>query len=181
MNDDDSIARPIDGFPGYRVLSDGRVQSHIGRTVLGTKGARGSWRDLKPTPQRKGHLCVCLSRDGKKYYRFVHRLVLEAFVGPCPPGMEACHFPDRDPANNRLDNLRWDTRQANHDDAVAHGTTAATRGEKHCNAKLSEADVIEIRRLKATGVSMDVVAFAFRVKRATIEAIVYRKSWKHIP
>ena len=35
--------------------------------------------------------------------RSVGRLVLEVFVGPCPPGMEACHN-DGDPHNNWLDN-----------------------------------------------------------------------------
>lgn len=50
------------------------------------------------------------------------RSVLETFVGPCPEGMECCHFPERDRSNNRLDNLRWDTHHENVLDAVRHGT-----------------------------------------------------------
>lgn len=42
----------------------------------------------------------------------LHKLILLAFVGPCPPGMEACHGDDVK-TNNRLTNLRWDTRRAN--------------------------------------------------------------------
>jgi hypothetical protein len=39
-------------------------------------------------------------------------MVLFAFVGPCPEGMECCHENDvRD--DNRIENLRWDTHANN--------------------------------------------------------------------
>jgi len=53
----------------------------------------------------------------KKTFR-VHRLVLEAFVGPCPHGCEACHR-NNDPSDNRIENLRWDTKQSNLADYLA--------------------------------------------------------------
>lgn len=52
--------------------------------------------------------------------RTVHSLVLEAFVGPCPPGMMARHLDD-DPTNNSLGNLCWGTRSENSHDAVRNG------------------------------------------------------------
>ena len=52
---------------------------------------------------------------------YVHILVLEAFVGPRPTGMFACHI-DGDASNNRLPNLRWDTPRNNNLDAVQHRT-----------------------------------------------------------
>jgi hypothetical protein len=51
---------------------------------------------------------------------FVHRAVLEAFKGPCPPGMEACHYNDVG-TDNRIENLRWDTRKGNKRDEVRNG------------------------------------------------------------
>jgi hypothetical protein len=60
----------------------------------------------------------------------VHRLVLEAFVGPCPEGMVGCHN-DGDPLNNRLDNLRWDTPSNNERDKWVHGTHHQRR-KTHC-------------------------------------------------
>jgi len=51
----------------------------------------------------------------------VHRLVLEAFIGPAPKGTICCHN-DGDPTNNRLENLRWDTHSSNTRDAIRHGT-----------------------------------------------------------
>ncbi len=50
----------------------------------------------------------------------VHKLVLTAFVGPCPDGMECCHWDD-DYTNNHLSNLRWDTSTSNKHDMVRNG------------------------------------------------------------
>jgi hypothetical protein len=50
----------------------------------------------------------------------LHRLILLAFVGEPPPGYECCHNND-DPSDNRLENLRWDTRTQNIQDAIRHG------------------------------------------------------------
>ena len=66
------------------------------------------------------YLTVALSKNGVLKKFRIHRLVLQAFHGPCPPGMVGCH-------NNgivddlRASNLRWDTKSANALDCVAHG------------------------------------------------------------
>ena len=64
---------------------------------------------------------VDLIRGGKKHRKYVSRIVLEAFRGPCPKGMEACHDPDPDVNNNRLENLRWDTHLENMNDIRKSG------------------------------------------------------------
>jgi hypothetical protein len=168
--------KPIEEYPEYRVSRDGEVQScwSVGRRP---SFQTDTWRRLKPTPQHRGHMAVCLVRGGEKKTCHVHRLVLEAFVGPCPVGMECCHN-DGDPANNRLENLRWDTRLENARDRLRHGTQQVGSS---ANFKLREGDVMEIRRLKAAGITMDELASRFGVSRANIEAIVYRRSWRHIP
>lgn len=51
-----------------------------------------------------GYICVSLCKDGKVYSKYVHRLVLETFVGPCPDGLECCHK-DGNKSNNDLSNL----------------------------------------------------------------------------
>lgn len=83
---------------------------------------------LRPAPGANGHMQVSLSRPHKVVY--VHRLVLIAFVGPPPDGMEVCHN-DGDPTNNVLSNLRWDTRTGNMRDAVDHRTHVNAR-KSHC-------------------------------------------------
>ena len=80
---------------------------------------------------------VILQAMGKKRHAFVQWLVLEAFVGPCPDGMECRHFPDRDPTNNRLDNVRWGTAQENSDDKKVHGTNNGWTLSEETKAKMS--------------------------------------------
>jgi hypothetical protein len=73
-------------------------------------------RDAKPD-RRDGYARVSLATASGRYRTHkVHRLVLEAFVGPCPDGMECLHSPDATRTNNRLDNLRWGTHQDNVDE-----------------------------------------------------------------
>jgi hypothetical protein len=79
-----------------------------------------SSRVLKPGSTNLGHRQVGLCRNGKRRPRYVHHLVLEAFIGPCPPGLECLHANDQ-AGDNRLENLRWGTRGENLIEAVANG------------------------------------------------------------
>lgn len=115
--------RPANGFEGvYEVSSLGRVRS-LTHTIRRADGGEWTYRGrvLKAGPTTKGYLFVTFSRGAERHMRKVHRLVLEAFVGPCPEGMEGCHN-DGDKTNNQISNLRWDTRSANAKDRVKHGT-----------------------------------------------------------
>src|SRR5690349_8150963 len=120
----EQIFLPIPDYPAYRISRKGEVQS---RWLKAGRHSRltDTWRPLTPI-RRHSYLTVALSKDSKKTIRFVHRLVLEAYVGPCPPGLVACHN-DGDPTNNRLDNLRWDSQKSNCADKLRHGTLC--RGE----------------------------------------------------
>lgn len=114
--------RDIPGWKGYYQASDrGRIKS-LARVVIRRDGVRQTYgeRILNPYPTRGGRLQVSLNRPGHKEYRTVHRLVLEAFVGPRPEGLECCHWDDN-PANNHLSNLRWDTPSSNEQDKIRNG------------------------------------------------------------
>lgn len=116
---------PIPEWEGFYEVSDcGRVRS-VDRIVGSGPSAYGGQRLqpgrlLKLKPLRSGHLTVDLWRHGKGHDRLVHRMVLEAFVGACPAGMEACHR-DGEPSNNCVGNLYWGTRSENMHDLVRHG------------------------------------------------------------
>lgn len=119
------IWKPIPGYEGYYEVSDqGRVRS-VDRIINGEKWGtiysrsfRG--RVLLQGSDRYGYSKACLSKDGVTWNAGVHRLVLMAFVGPCPGGMEACHN-NGDPTDNRLVNLRYDTKSENRRDIISHG------------------------------------------------------------
>src|SRR5438270_713720 len=98
---------PVLEYEGrYEVSDHGRVRS-LDRTALKRSGVKQFHRGRirKPNHHRAGHPFVSLSGHEKKKNRFVHRLVLEAFVGPRPEGLEGCHN-DGSPQNNHLSNLR---------------------------------------------------------------------------
>jgi HNH endonuclease/NUMOD4 motif len=125
--------KPIPGYDAlYDASSFGRIRSHD-RFVRDRYGGenhlkRGQLRKL--TNQRDGYQTVPLSKEGRTSTKFVHHLILEAFAGPRPDGYVACHN-DGDRANNRIDNLRWDTPRNNNLDAVLHGTNRQA-AKNHC-------------------------------------------------
>ena len=102
----------------YEVSDQGRVRR--------IAGGRGSKRGIKKNTVINGRAVVSLNRPGEQVTTFVHCLVMEAFVGPRPAGMECCHN-DGNSLNNWLDNLRWDTPRANAHDRVQIGATTALR------------------------------------------------------
>lgn len=146
----------------YEVSDQGRVRS-VNRVLQGRC-------------DKDGYRVFTLTAGGKKTKK-AHRLVLEAFVGLCPEGMECCHN-DGDPSNNHLHNLRWDTRKANRADRRQHGTATATSGETHPMAKLQQCDVNRIRALSLQGVRQHLLAKEFRVSSANISLIVNGRRWK---
>lgn len=114
--------RPVPGYEGFYEVSDqGRVRT-LDRYVRGRNDCRRliKSRVLKTPPRSSGHPHVNLRRENVGKTRTVHSLVMEAFVGPRPEGMEVCHN-DGNPANNHLSNLRYGTRSENCMDRVKHG------------------------------------------------------------
>lgn len=97
----------------YEVSDQGRVYSVRSKRIL------------KTSTESSGHQRLDLMYDHIRRPVRVHVLVLEAFVGLRPAGMEACHE-NGNPSDNRLSNLRWDTKSENSKDRVRHGTHHAT-------------------------------------------------------
>ena len=142
--------RPVLGFEGmYQVSNLGRVRS-LERIINYSDGRIRTFpgRIIRPGGG-KNHLYVFLHRRQVKKKEYVHRLVLESFVGPCPPGMEACHDPDYHPHNNRLSNLRWATASANQRDAIKQGRRVV--GEKHPESKYSSSAIRRVHELRSKG------------------------------
>ena len=67
---------------------------------------------LKPISEWSGYPRIALWRDNVRIRKFVHHLVLEAFIGPQPKNHEADHK-NRIRSDNRAENLGWVTRSYN--------------------------------------------------------------------
>lgn len=115
--------KAIPGYVGTYEVSDlGRVR---GLRRIDGQGRDWPARVLKQKTHRGGHRTVNLWLNAMTTRFFVHRLVLSAFVGPCPEDMEGCHN-NGHAADNRLGNLRWDTHRENVLDMTRHGTNAGS-------------------------------------------------------
>lgn len=173
----DVIYKPTPRLPDnfYRVGNDGSVWS-CQKKGLGA-GKIGSWRQLKPCLSGKGYMAVRVGFDGSIKQIYIHHLILEAFVGPCPKGMECCHGLGG-PADNRLENLRWGTHGENIKDKLLTGTQPMGSGI-YCS-KLREADIPVIRARCANGETFTLLASECRVDPETIRSAYLRKTWKHV-
>lgn len=174
--------RAIPGFEGlYEVSSAGRVRS-LDRPVRCGKG-RGMLRGriLSPTCGNRGYPVVSLCVDGAKFTRHVHRLVLLAFVGECPPGNECRHI-NGDCGDARLSNLAWGTSKENAQDRIRHGTqtTNVKLGASNGMAKLTARQAREIRRRRLAGEKIRDLAEEFGVHHTQISSIALGKTWAHV-
>ncbi|MEU0912143.1 NUMOD4 domain-containing protein [Streptomyces althioticus] len=168
--------KPIPGYDGYEVSDQGRVRSW--RKMGRWGGTLETPKVMKQTPNPNGYLKVNLQRNGMKVTNCVHVLVAKAFLGPRPGDLDVCHN-DGDMKNNRLRNLRYDTVSGNMADRISHGTDS--RGEKSWNAKLTEEEVLLIRKLHEThDFNQRELARKFGVDYRTINQIIHRRRWAHV-
>lgn len=164
--------RKIDGWP-YEVSDHGEV-----RRTDRAPGTRPGLL-LKPERDRWGYLKVGLRRTGERQRKFlIHVLVAEAFLGMRPEGFTVNHR-NGDKQDNRVGNLEWTTRSENQKHAYRTGLQG--RGQDHGRAKLTDEQVLEIRRRYAVGdVSQRALATQYGVNQTLIGFIVRRVVWTHI-
>jgi hypothetical protein len=158
--------RAIQEFPDYQVSDMGQVRSlKCGRTKI-----------LRQTVNTQGYLKVRLGNTNGYRTCRIHRLVLESF-SERPPNSVLCRHLDGNKRNNQLDNLRWGTREENASDNVR--LQECRRGSRHGMSKLTEADVVNIRRLYPA-VKCRALAQQYGVDYCAIHKIVTNQAWKHV-
>lgn len=161
------IWKPVVGYEGLYIVSN------LGNVLRVPEKGRSS-KNLC-FGHADGYKRVQLSRDGKARSFSVHRLVLEAFAGPCPPGKEGSHL-DGNRLNCNSNNLVWETKKENFARKESHGTLLFA--ENNPNAKLSNKDIIEIKNLRSKGWKLSAIANRYGVHFANISMICLDKSRK---
>lgn len=169
--------RDIPKYKGlYQVSSFGRVKSLLPNEIL------KPWKNKNGTKYR---LILALWKNKHKSRFYVHQLVLQAFVGKCPAGMEVCHN-DGDSENNSIDNLRYGTHKSNMEDMIRDGNhwfsnnPEACCGARNGMSKIDEKQVIEIIKLVRAGTPQYQIAEQFNISQSTVSAIEHGKLWKHL-
>lgn len=166
--------RDIPGYEGfYQVSNTGLVRriksakgTHVGKILVRGISAAGYPYHI-----------LCVNAKGKNWR--VHQLVMLAFVGVAPAGMEINHKSGIK-TDNRLENLEYVTHQEN----ITHTIElkgCAVQGTKNHNAKLNDERVREIRRLYSSGL-MPIYKLApiYGVSRTVIWSVVHHLKWKHV-
>jgi len=125
-----------------------------------------------------GYKVVHLYAAGSTRKCYVHRLVLQAFVGPTPSADHYALHGDGDSLNNDLSNLRWGVQSENMADAKRHGTMPS--GGSSGRALLTEAEVVAIVKAYQEGHSMRDLGVQYGVHKSTISAILTGRSWRDV-
>ena len=109
--------RWIKGFEGlYQISNLGRVYS-LRRVDSLNRQKGGNYVSARLTPT--GYVIVSLNKDGKRYTKFLHRVVAQAFIRNPDNKPEVDHI-DADKTNNVVENLRWVTRTENMNNPITH-------------------------------------------------------------
>lgn len=158
----------------YEVSNFGNVRSKQRKasTAFGERFYGGNI--VKKISHKNGYDIVNLTTSSKRQQKLVHTLVLEAFVSLRPEKMDSCHN-NGDRKDNRLENLRWDTRKNNHADKIVHGTWQG--GSKNGFSKLNEDQARQIKYSQETTKNL---AEKFNVSKSCIFKIKHMQTWTHV-
>lgn len=173
-----------EAFPGWRVGSDGSVQSCWERVWdTGGKGCRSEmterWHDMHPCSDDGGYLVFTIRNKTKQRTAKVHVLVCTAFHGPKPfPKAVAAHYPDKKTTNNAASNLMWTDHQGNSDHMKEHGTVLC--GSNSPVALTDERTVYEMRLDYEGGMTIPEIAEEYDMLVSTTGYIINGTTWTHV-
>lgn len=159
----------------YIVSNRGTVRAKFRGIISGAKTYFRSAHTLSPGKDKNGYFFVRLSHNNNIKQFYIHQLVAEAFIGPCPENRTVDHI-NRIKTDNRIENLRYATIKQQNDNRILN----PAKGSK-CNfSKLNENQVKEIRELYTDSNSINSLAKKYEVNRSTISKIINYQTWKHI-
>ncbi len=181
MSNETEIWKDVDGYDGvYQVSTLGRFKS-VDRIVKCKNGAKKLYRGrmMKAVVANMGYYCLNMSKNGNVKSCHLHRLVAEAFISN-PENKRTVNHIDGNKLNNCVANLEWATDSENNQHAVDNNLRNIKVGEAVSKAKLTELDVLEIRRLKHSGMSGPAIAELFPVGVTAIYSVINKLNWTHV-
>lgn len=168
-------------FPNFEVSEWGDVRRAV--TVHG--GSMGE--RLRGFVDADGYRRYKLTdEDGEKHAVTDYKLVAEAFIGPAPSEQHEVAHNNGSRVCAHYSELRWATRRENHGDTFVHETTPFV-GVRNPNAKLTEHDVLRLRREyraiknRESNKSISDLADEFGIHLSSVSNIARGKTWSHLP
>ena len=108
------MIRIIENYPNYTISDKGEIVN------------TNTNKELKGYIRKDGYVIISLSKGGKKYKCYLHRLVAETFI-PNPDNLPQVNHKDEDKTNNCVSNLEWITPKDN----CNYGTRNERQGLGH--------------------------------------------------
>lgn len=175
----------VPGYEGrYQASNLGRIKSLTRHTPTRNRWGpctyNASERIINGRLDEDGYRRMKLCVAGVTSEQFAHKLIALAFHGECPPECNQVAHWDGDKLNNRPGNLRWATSAENAADRVRHGLTSNQFGERHSHNKLTEEQVLEIRRATRTRSTAADFARKFSIGSQAVRKILRGERWPHI-
>jgi hypothetical protein len=172
--------RPLYGWEtSHQVSNLGRIRSIAKPTRnWATRYIRPGKLHAVWLSKRCPYLQVTLQHEYRRRNVRVHHAVAEAFIGPCPKGME-CNHKDGKKHNNRSDNLEWVTKSQNTLHAIHH-FGARRNCRNRMQIKLSPQQIPEIRKRLERGEPPKQIAPLFGVTVFAINDIRAGRSWTSV-
>ena len=168
---------PVVGYEGlYEVSNLGRVRSLPHPTKTRREGvfrtSPGKLLLLKLS--RDGYFELSLSNRSKGIRTYsVASLVAAAWIGPKPPGLQIDHID-----GNKQNNCNWNLRYLTAKENINAGNYFRTwvTGEDHPGVKISDADVVEMRRLAIEGMKRKDIQAMFKISRRHLYSILNKEA-----
>ena len=168
----EEIWKDIKGYEGYYQISN------LGRVKSLSRKYSPKERILKNQYDKDGYYEIGLTKNKKKQYFRVHRLVAQAFIFNIKNKPQVNHK-NGIKDDNRVENLEWCTNQENEKHAYNIGLKHALIGENNGSSKLTEKQVRIIKYLlKNSDLKQKEIGEIFNVSIAIISCIKLNKRWK---
>lgn len=175
----------IEGYEGlYQVSNFGRIRG-LDRVVERKNNNPTTIKGRVKNNQQyvNGYLFVALCKNGIKKPLSVHRLVANSFI-PNPDNKPEVNHKDLNKHNNHVDNLEWCSHSENHIHKNKSGIISPcfinNNGENNGRSKLTEGDVITIKKRMANGEIQKAIASEYYMSPSAINAIAKGKNWKNL-
>ena len=174
-----SIWKDVKGYEGIYRISDYGVVESLDHKVIYSNGRYRiqKGRVLKQQKTYKGYMRICLTKGGVKFNTSVHRLISIAFI-PNPLNKPQVNHKNGIKNDNKIENLEWCTNSENQIHAIKNNLIKHNVGEKHHMAKLSNAEVYNVRQLHKTGWTNKELAEDFNISQTAMSNILRKVTYK---
>ncbi|MDW4095146.1 NUMOD4 domain-containing protein [Staphylococcus saprophyticus] len=162
----------------YSISSTGRVKRLARNRIIATGVNKPlKEKEIKTFKGKLGYIHVNLWKNGQMKQHRIHRLIMLTFTNK-PQDKNVINHIDGDKTNNTLDNLEWCTARENTIHVYRTGLAKGKKGNENSQGKLTDEEVIAMRKLYATGdYTQKEIGEFFGVSRENARDIVNGKRW----